>query len=199
MFFQSLKKPRKQRTPCIFIFAHPDLDCFRWACANIDNSRGNMDWSKATTYIPSNGKKKEQHFLSLTGPTEYVGTVGICSYLLLADMYINPIYKDISYLKACLEYSYHHARSLWKFEFSCPFVSKDMLLRKISKNLGYLHCLLISDDWALGKKTNFQIFKTWWWYEYSRRAFKSETPLPIRGHRLSQGWSLAFAHFFEIF
>ena len=46
----------------ISIFAHTDLGCFRWACANIDNSRGNMDWSKATTYIHSNGKKRRTAF-----------------------------------------------------------------------------------------------------------------------------------------
>ena len=48
------------------------------------------------------------------------------SSLLVALIYFgltfSSISKDISDLKACRDYLYHQARSMWKFEFFRPFV-----------------------------------------------------------------------------
>ena len=39
---------------------------------------------------------------------------------ILSEIY--PTSKGFSDLKACLDYSDQHSKSLWKFEFSHPFV-----------------------------------------------------------------------------
>ena len=74
--------------------------------------------------------------------------------------YLLSSYNGVSDLKARLDYSYHHERSLWKFEFSCPFVANYFLLRKF-KQLHMLASQSVKQFWllsCLSRKTKIKNF-----------------------------------------
>ena len=59
-------------------------------------------------------------------------TFNIC---LIKSKLVQRWSKGLSDLKARLDFSYHHSWILWKFEFQCPFLLNNMLLRTIKEPL----------------------------------------------------------------